>query len=71
MYTENCLICTENDKWSKADVTDVVPEARSAATMATVERKLYLFGGLSQESGWFDGVYMYDIGKDFVDVYFV
>ena len=54
---------SEAEKWSVAKKNGEVPAARSAATMASVNGKLYVFGGLSQESGWFDGVYMYDTGK--------
>ena len=31
--------------------------------MAAVDTNLYVFGGLSQESGWFDDVHKFDTGK--------
>lgn len=56
---------TESCQWSKAEMseTSTKPPPRSSATMAEVARKLYVFGGLSQEVGWFDDVFMYDIDK--------
>lgn len=41
-----------------------IPAPRSAATMAAVGSSLYLFGGLSQNSGWFDDVHRFDTSKE-------
>lgn len=48
------------ESWSKAVQNGDVPAARSSATMAAVENKLYLYGGLSQETGWFKDLRVYD-----------
>ena len=56
-------VISGDQSWSVVTTKGSVPEARSSAGMAAVENKLYLFGGLSQNSGWFEDVYSYDIGK--------
>ncbi|XP_064621079.1 uncharacterized protein LOC135483936 [Lineus longissimus] len=47
-------------KWTKVDGSGKVPPPRSAATFDLVGDKLYLFGGLSQYSGWFQDIYSFD-----------
>lgn len=39
-----------------------VPSARCAATMASVDKNVYVFGGLSRETGWLDDMYMLNTG---------
>ncbi|XP_071965800.1 kelch domain-containing protein 2-like [Antedon mediterranea] len=48
-------------KWRKIDVKGEIPKPRSGSTMVSVENKLYLFGGLSQNVGWFDDLNVFDI----------
>lgn len=43
-----------------------VPSPRSAATFVAVNSKLYLFGGLSNNSGWLGDFYIYDTGQHLV-----
>ena len=40
-----------------------LPSARSSAAMAAVGKKLYVFGGLSRDSGWFNDLYALDTGE--------
>jgi len=40
-----------------------VPSPRSAATIAAVGSKLYLFGGLSNDCGWLADFYAFDTGQ--------
>jgi len=47
----------------KVDGSGAVPSPRSAATIAAVNSKLYLFGGLSNDSGWLADFYAFDIGQ--------
>ncbi|KAK7011091.1 kelch domain-containing protein 1 [Biomphalaria glabrata] len=47
-------------KWSQPDVTGMIPPPRSASSLVAVGTKLYLFGGLSHMSGWFDDIFVYD-----------
>ncbi|XP_059148384.1 kelch domain-containing protein 2-like [Physella acuta] len=47
-------------KWSQPQVTGTVPPPRSAASLVAVGTKLYLFGGLSHMSGWFDDIFTFD-----------
>ena len=39
-----------------------VPSTRSSAIMAGVGSKLYVFGGLSRDSGWLNDLYAFDTG---------
>ena len=39
-----------------------VPSSRSSAAMAAVGRKLYVFGGLSRDSGWLNDLHVFDTG---------
>jgi len=45
-----------------ASVSGSVPSARCAATMASVDKNVYVFGGLSRETGWLDDMYMLNTG---------
>lgn len=45
-----------------ANVTGSIPSARCAATMASVDKNVYVFGGLSRETGWLDDMYVLDTG---------
>ncbi len=67
MLVNTHVLCLNSDtnKWSVAESKGDTPAPRSGATMATVGDKLYLFGGLSRETGWFDELFMFDTGEDF------
>ena len=56
------ILFSESESWSKAVVKGEAPAARSSATMVAVGTKLYLYGGLCQDSGWLDGLHVYDTG---------
>ncbi|KAL3866524.1 hypothetical protein ACJMK2_043817 [Sinanodonta woodiana] len=58
----NELHCFDIDTktWSKVVVKGQIPPPRSAASLVSVGNKLLLFGGLSQECGWFDDVHIFD-----------
>ncbi|KAH9520447.1 kelch domain-containing protein 1 [Bulinus truncatus] len=47
-------------KWSQPAVSGMIPPPRSASSLVTVGTKLYLFGGLSHISGWFDDTFIFD-----------
>ncbi|CAK8690987.1 unnamed protein product [Clavelina lepadiformis] len=47
-------------KWFKEPCYGTWPSPRSGATMTSVGKSLYLFGGLSQFSGWMNDFYRYD-----------
>lgn len=50
-------------EWSRIDPSKdnaVWPPARSGAAMAAVGEKLYVYGGLSQATGWLDDFYVFD-----------
>ncbi|XP_041364759.1 kelch domain-containing protein 1-like [Gigantopelta aegis] len=51
----------QNPSWTKLVVKGSPPPPRSAAGLAAVDNKLYLFGGLSHAFGWFDDLYRFDI----------
>ena len=53
----------DSNSWSQAESKGDIPEPRSGATIAAVGTKLYLFGGLSRETGWFDELYVCDTGN--------
>ncbi|KAH3781796.1 kelch domain-containing protein 1-like isoform X2 [Dreissena polymorpha] len=59
----NDLLCydAESGCWSKLDTKTPRPEACIAASLAAVGNKLYLFGGLNQESGWLGSLHMLDL----------
>jgi N-acetylneuraminic acid mutarotase len=48
--------------WNKAPVGGMLPSPRSSATMTAVGNKLYVFGGLSRDSGWLNDLYVLDTG---------
>ncbi|GFO37974.1 kelch domain-containing protein 1 [Plakobranchus ocellatus] len=47
-------------KWAQVNAKGTVPPPRSASSLVGVGTKLYLFGGLSHISGWFDDLFMFD-----------
>ncbi|CAG5120142.1 unnamed protein product, partial [Candidula unifasciata] len=47
-------------KWSQPRIAGILPPPRSAASLVAVGTKLYLFGGLSHMSGWFDDLFVFD-----------
>jgi len=47
----------------KINGAGTVPSPRSAATIAAVDSKLYLFGGLSNNSGWLGDFFIFDTGQ--------
>ena len=55
--------CTDNETLVKINGTGAVPSPRSAATIAAVNSKLYLFGGLSNECGWLGDFRVFDTGE--------
>ena len=61
------FIIADSNSWSQSESKGDIPEPRSGATIAAVGTKLYLFGGLSRETGWFDELYMFDTGNKDVD----
>ena len=61
METDELIIYDSNlKKWSKENYTGDCPGQRSGATMVGVKHNLYLFGGLSQLSGWLNDVFVYN-----------
>ena len=61
---------TETKAWSLVDVKGEVPPVRVGATMQQINGKLYLFGGLSHTSGWFQDLHVFDIGTVIFRHYF-
>ncbi|XP_077989596.1 kelch domain-containing protein 1-like [Glandiceps talaboti] len=59
----NDLLVFDSDSqtWSKAPTQGQPPSPRSGATMVVIGNKLYLFGGLSRDFGWFDDLHCYDL----------
>lgn len=57
---EMIVFDTDTGKWSRPSVSGTVPPSRSAASLVAVGTKLYLFGGLSHVSGWFDDTFVFD-----------
>lgn len=47
-------------KWTAVKAHGTIPPARSASSLVAVGTKLYLFGGLSHISGWFDDLFVFD-----------
>ena len=64
MRTLYLFMIADTNNWSQAESKGDIPKPRSGATIAAVGRKLYLFGGLSRETGWFDELYVYDTGNE-------
>ncbi|XP_004225654.2 kelch domain-containing protein 1-like [Ciona intestinalis] len=58
---ELLVLDVESGVWGKEKCTGDLPSQRSGATMVAVGKKLYLFGGLSQFTGWMDDFYSYDV----------
>ena len=56
-----CFIL-DTHHWTPVKVNGIVPPARSASSLVAVGTKLYLFGGLSHLSGWFDDLFVFDTG---------
>ncbi|KAL5004200.1 hypothetical protein ScPMuIL_017656 [Solemya velum] len=50
---------TEKNSWSQVKATGSIPPACSAAALVCVGRKLYLFGGLSHDHGWFNELHVF------------
>ncbi|WAR00752.1 KLDC1-like protein, partial [Mya arenaria] len=50
----------ESGSWSLIEAKGSIPEPRIAASLVSVDTKLYLYGGLNQESGWMESFYMFD-----------
>ena len=61
------FIIADSNSWSQSEIKGDPPEPRSGATIAAVGTKLYLFGGLSRETGWFDELYVFDTGNKDLD----
>ena len=59
----NIFIASEKESWTLIDAKGKLPEARSSASLVCVGNKLYLYGGLNQDSGWLDNLHMFDTGK--------
>ena len=57
------LSSLDSQSLSKIVTGGELPSARSSAAMAAVGKKLYVFGGLSRDSGWFNDVYALDTGE--------
>jgi len=56
-------LIADNETLVKINGSGAVPSPRSAATMAAVNSKLYLFGGLSNDCGWLADFYAFDTGQ--------
>ena len=57
------MLLVDEKKWSAISVSgDEKPLSRSAATMVSVDKKLYLFGGLNQSVGWLDDSFVFNTG---------
>ena len=58
------MLLVDEKKWSAISVSgDEKPLSRSAATMVSVDKKLYLFGGLNQSVGWLDDFFVFNTGN--------
>ncbi|XP_052794960.1 rab9 effector protein with kelch motifs-like isoform X2 [Mya arenaria] len=62
LVESNDLLCfdAESGSWSLIEAKGSIPEPRIAASLVSVDTKLYLYGGLNQESGWMESFYMFD-----------
>ena len=58
-----CFPPLDSQSLSKIVTGGELPSARSSAAMAAVGKKLYVFGGLSRDSGWFNDLYTLDTGE--------
>ena len=57
-----CPWFVDECSWRKAEVKGDIPAPRSGATLSAVGKCLFLFGGLSRNSGWFNDIYVFDTG---------
>ena len=53
----------ESETWQKVKGSGSPPPPRAAASLVSVGTKLYLFGGLSHMTGWFDDLFVFDTGS--------
>lgn len=62
-YETNELLKYDCDKnnWEIIESSGDIPGSRSGSTLSAVNDKLYLFGGLSENRGWVDDFYEFDI----------
>lgn len=51
----------EELRWEEIKATGQIPEPRSGSAMSAVDGKLYMFGGLSEFSGWLNDLHVFDI----------
>lgn len=58
------LFCPETESWNVVEATGDIPPPRSSAAMAAVGCNLFLFGGLSQGTGWMNSVFMFDTERN-------
>lgn len=60
--TINEIICfdCDNEKWTQCEAKGKPPVPSSGSTMSSVGNKLYVFGGLNQETGWSNNLHVYD-----------
>ncbi|XP_070205613.1 kelch domain-containing protein 1-like [Littorina saxatilis] len=54
------LFNIESETWQKVKGSGTLPPPRAAASLVAVGTKLYLFGGLSHMTGWFDDLFVFD-----------
>lgn len=52
----------DNEKWTQCEAKGKPPVPSSGSTMSSVGNKLYVFGGLNQETGWSNNLHVYDTG---------
>lgn len=52
----------DNEKWIQCEAKGKPPVPSSGSTMSSVGNKLYVFGGLNQETGWSNNLHVYDTG---------
>lgn len=60
--TDHHNLFPASEKWQKVKTTGTSPSARATASLVAVGTKLYLFGGLSHVSGWFDDLFVFETG---------
>ena len=58
----HCFWFVDECSWRKAELKGDIPAPRSGATLSAVGKWLFLFGGLSRNSGWFNDIYVFDTG---------
>jgi N-acetylneuraminic acid mutarotase len=57
------LSLVEKLAWDKVIGTGNIPVPRVSATIAAVDNKVYLFGGLSNSVGWLNDFYVFNTGN--------